>query len=389
MATADLAEKISKARGVVLSVAPYLARGLFRMRFVQDDRIPTLGISPSFRVSYNGTFVESKVTEAELAGIVLHELFHPIGMYFDRLRGREARYSNGMPVFNAAHDILINDQVRALGLSLPEGVLLREKLGVPEHLLTAEEVYDWLLSQADESPVSGSFGEGDGGDGLELGEGEVMEGDEGIVAKQIAADVQEYAKRHPGKVPNSLEMWADSVLARPKIRWQDVIRSQRTRQVAAWVAGSEQPTFGRRSRRQDSVGGKDFVLPGRVKSLPLTVVIVDMSGSMSDGTTGSAVLTSVGGIIDASGGQTLAITCDTAAQVLGPIASAREIVAKGRHGGGTDMTPAFEEARKMKAACVICITDGYLPPVPDSAIWLITPGGARQDWMRGTVLQYE
>lgn len=387
MATADLAEKISKARGVVLSVAPYLARGLFRMRFVQDDRVPTLGISPSFRVSYNGAYTAG-VTEAELAGIVLHELYHCIGRHHERMGYHAVRVRSGMTYWNIAADVLVNDAVRAVGLSLPNGVVTRERLKVPEIHATVEDVYDWLLAQAEDGG-GGSFAEGDGGDLQPPGEGEVMEGDEGIVAKQIAADVQEYAKRHPGKVPNSLEMWADSVLARPKIRWQDVIRSQRTRQVAAWVAGSEQPTFGRRSRRQDSVGGKDFVLPGRVKSLPLTVVIVDMSGSMSDGTTGSAVLTSVGGIIDASGGQTIAITCDTAAQVLGPIASAREIVARGRHGGGTDMTPAFEEARKMKAACTICITDGYLPPVPDRAIWLITPGGARQDWMRGTVLQYE
>lgn len=386
----DLTEKISKARGEVISVASYLARGLFRLRFVEDARVPTMGIAPNFRVSYNPGFVEG-LSHGELAGCILHELFHPIGGYFQRVVGREARFSNGMPVFNAAHDVVINDQVREMGLSLPPGALLREVLEVPTHVVMAEEVYDWFLSSClEEREPSGSFGDGDGGDGQEgLGEGEEMEGDEGIVAKQVAADVQEYARHHPGKVPSSLEMWADSVLERPRIRWQDVIRSQRTREIAAWVAGSESPTFGRRSRRQDSVGGGEFVLPGRIRQVPLTVVIVDMSGSMSDGKTGSAVLSSVGGIIDASGGQTIAITCDTAAQVLGPIASAREIVAKGRHGGGTDMTPAFEEARKMRAACVICITDGYLPPVPDRAIWLITPGGERQDWMRGTVLRYD
>ena len=385
----DLTEKISKARGDVLSVASYLARGLFRLRFVEKSEVPTMGIAPNFRVAYNPTFVDG-LTQAELAGCVLHELFHPLGLYFERAVGRDARFSNGVPVFNAAHDVLINDQVREMGLQLPPGALLRETVGVPGHLLTAEEVYDWFLSSSPSSPPSGSFQEGDGGDGqTELGEGEEMEGDEGIVAKQVAADVQEYARRHPGKVPASLEMWADSVLERPRIRWQDVLRSRRTRQVAAWVAGSESPTFGRRSRRQDSVGGGEFVLPGRVRQVPLTVVIVDMSGSMSGGRTGNAVLSSVEGILGAGGGSVIAITCDTAAQVLGPIASAREIVARGRHGGGTDMTPAFEEARKMRAACIVCITDGYLPPVSDSAIWLITPGGERQDWMRGTVLRYD
>lgn len=384
-------ERISRARGAVLSVAPYFARGLFRLRFEEDATVPTMAVTPAFRVKYNPAFVVEKLTEATLAGVIAHELGHCIGLHHARMGERTAVYSGGFTVWNVATDVLVNDSVREIGLSLPDGAVTREGLKVPEHLVTAEDVYYWLLQRNEEEGGGGggSFGEGDGGDLQAGGPGEEMEGDEGMLAKQVAADVKEYASRHPGKVPGGLEMWADSVLARPKIRWQDVLRSRRTRALASWVAGNENPTFGRRSRRQDAVGGREFVLPGRFKPVPLTVVIVDMSGSMSDRVTGSAVLTSVGGILEAAGGKTVAITCDTAAQVLGPISSAREIVAKGRHGGGTDMAPAFEEARKMRAACIVCITDGYLPPVPDEAIWLITPGGARQDWMRGIVLQYD
>lgn len=380
----DFAEKISQGRGAVLAKVPYFARGLFRMRFEEKAEIPTMEITPSFRVYYNPAFVEGLATE-HLSGVILHELLHPIGGYWARMGDRTARTDSGVPLWNLAHDVVINDQVRECGLTLPPGAATRESLEVPDRCVTAEDVYDWLLSNAADS-AAGSWAEGDGGDG---GEMDALEGDEGMITKQIAADIRDFASRNPGKVPDSLEMWADSVLARPRIRWQDVLRSRRTRAVAAWVAGNENPTFGRRSRRQDAVGGSRFVLPGRVKSVPLTVVIVDMSGSMSDRATGDAVLTSVGGILDASGGTTIAITCDTAAQVLGPIGTAREIVARGKHGGGTDMTPAFEEARKMRAACIVCITDGYLPPVPDEAIWLITPGGEKQDWMRGLVLRYE
>ncbi|MEK9722590.1 MAG: VWA-like domain-containing protein [Rhodospirillaceae bacterium] len=388
--TTTIMEKISKARGIVLSAAPYFARGLFRMRFVEDASVPTMGISPAFQVRFNPAFVEGGLTMEELGGVILHELLHPIGGHFARQGERRAQFTNGLTVWNAATDVLVNDTVRAMGLRIPDGAVTRESWGVPEDLLTAEDVYDWMIANVPPEGGGGSWQDGDGGDVRELGEGEELEGDESVLAKQVAADVKDHANRHPSKVPSSVEMWADSVLAKPRVRWQDVLRSRRARAVSSWVKGNEHPTFGRRSRRQDGVGDPGgYVLPGRVSPRPLTTVIVDMSGSMSDKGTGSAVLGSVAGILDASGGEVIAITCDTAAVVLGPVRDAYAIARAGRHGGGTDMGPAFEEARRMRAACIVCITDGYLPQVADSAIWLITPGGEPQPWMRGLILRYE
>lgn len=379
MSQKSLAEMISEARGVCLSVSPYFARGLFRLRFEEDAGIPTMAVTARWRVKYNPEFVQGiyNADPATLAGVVMHELMHGIGLHHQRMGNRLAKFTNGLLVWNAATDVIINE---GLPLPLPPGALYRSTFDVPERCSTPEDVYDWLIANAPDG------GDADfGGDDLSDEDGERGEGDEELVAKQVAADVKDFDKKNPGRISADVVAWADAILMPPKVRWQDVLRASAQRVVNAWVRGREESTYTRRSRRNGS--GGDFILPGRHSPRPRIILIADTSGSMLDNGTGATVLGEVQGLLKFAGGELEVLSIDTAVTFDGRVRSVADMRAAARGGGGTELLPAFERARERRAALIVCITDGYVcTPIPDSAAWVIVPGGSGQSWMRGRVI---
>lgn len=368
----DIHDSISRARGILLVAAPYLARAFFRMRWEADATVPTAAVTPAWRVRVNPGWWASLPSDGHRAFIFMHECQHVLGEYFRRSSGMTAMTTAGVTVANLAHDVIVNETIASAwpDIPIPDGAITRAGLGVPEDRTTFEAVYDWLIANIPPE-VDPSVGD-------VSGEDEAPEGDEEILIQQIAADIREYAKA--GSVPGELLMWADAVLAPCRVRWDAILRPLVQRVVQTWERGQDAPSFSRRNRRQHIYGR--VVLPGRVRARPEITIIADTSGSM--GGSGTKVVSSVRGLLDWVRGDVRVIFADAAVQGDTRVRSVREMKAQG--GGGTDLRGAFDLARG--SACIICITDGYMPPVEDRAVWLIVDGEA-QDWMNGPVVVWE
>ena len=102
--------------------------------------------------------------------------------------------------------------------------------------------------------------------------------------------------RDRGTVPEGWERWADGILE-PTVDWRRELAAH-IRRGAADVAGRVDFTYRRPSRRQAAVPG--IVLPSLRQPLPRVAVVIDTSGSMSDGMLGQA-LGEIGGVLRSIG----------------------------------------------------------------------------------------
>ena len=93
-------------------------------------------------------------------------------------------------------------------------------------------------------------------------------------------------------MPQGWERWADGILE-PTVDWRRELAAH-IRRGAADVAGRVDFTYRRPSRRQAAV--PEIVLPSLRQPLPRVAVVVDTSGSMSDGMLGQA-LGEIGGVL--------------------------------------------------------------------------------------------
>jgi predicted metal-dependent peptidase len=87
-------------------------------------------------------------------------------------------------------------------------------------------------------------------------------------------------------------------------------------------------------------------------------VVIDTSGSVSDGELGAA-LAETAGVIRAAGGRKVTVySCDSAVQTVQQVASVREIVLAG--GGGTDLRQGMRRALAARPApdVLVVLTDG-------------------------------
>ncbi|CAL9335867.1 hypothetical protein SUDANB70_00173 [Streptomyces sp. enrichment culture] len=102
----------------------------------------------------------------------------------------------------------------------------------------------------------------------------------------------------PGDTPRSWRRWAEEVVHPPQ-PWRELLGSALRAAVSGSGAG-EDYSYGRPSRRSSSVPGA--VLPSLRRTPPRVSVVIDTSGSVSDGELGSALL-EVAAISRAVGGR--------------------------------------------------------------------------------------
>ncbi len=186
---------------------------------------------------------------------------------------------------------------------------------------------------------------------------------------QVASDIRERCGREPGSVPIGWRRWADALL-RPRVDWRKVLAADIRKGIAS-VAGSVDYSYKRPSRRASIAG--PVVLPALRKPVPNVAVVIDTSGSMSEGLLGE-VLAEVEGLLTSVGlgrDRLQVLVCDAAVHKVQRVASARQVELFG--GGGTNMGEGIDAALKLKPrpGVVVVLTDGYTP-WPRSA-----PRGAR------------
>jgi predicted metal-dependent peptidase len=397
--------RLKAARKALVLDHPFFGALALRMGFKLETlgRTRTLG-TDGRDIYYASDYVQG-CSDAQLVGLVAHEVMHPAMQHHTR------RGDRGVRLWNEAADYAINPILVEAGLSLPEGVLVN-----PEFTgMGAEQIYAALRESAghaeggeddqqeDCAPGSGSTEDrGDGGgsandnpqdpaddttwsdsDDLHGGiadlpgavfdapDPEVQEAEWQVALKQ-AAQAAQMMGQLPGRIALAIEQ-----VNTPQLDWRAILRrfvQQCSSADFSWL---------RPNRRYIQSG---LYLPEvRSEALPPIGVVVDSSGStLSVLPVFQAQLQSI--VEDANPEATVVIMADAAVQRVDRFERGDPIEFNVQGLGGTDFRPAFAyvDREQLNLACLIYLTDGQ-GIYPDEAtdvptLWVMTTPGESAPW---------
>lgn len=320
----------------------------------------------------------------ELGFWLLHQVTHLLRRHADRcpadvppvtrpLGGRSADQRR----WNLAGDAEIDDDLTADELVLPPRAVKPADLGLPDGWV-AEQYWDELTptptadqfdpDQSDPGQPGASRSDPDGPDCGTGADGHprdwncgltgLSESNRKLLTRDVARRIREHVPAR-GDMPAGWQRWADEVLD-PVVDWRRTLRAAVRRGVAD-VAGRVDFTYRRPSRRAAAL--PDVVLPSLRQPLPTVAVVIDTSGSMSDGML-SQVLGEVGGLLSSVGvgrNRLHVVCCDAQAYEAQRVLKAHEVRLLG--GGGTDMGAGLAATGQLRPRpdLVIVLTDGHTP----------------------------
>jgi predicted metal-dependent peptidase len=355
---------------------PYLASALYALSIVVTTRVPTMGVDRAWRCYVNPEFVAAVPVE-HLAGVWIHEVAHLLRDHHGRAERLPAGYRDDPGRVNVAQDCEINDDLVADGVPLPGDPELPGRYGLPTGRLFEE-----YLRHVPPSP-SGAGACGSGAHNVpqpwEVGRGtDGVSPTEAAAIRRYTAEAVRAHLRTRGTVPAGWRRWADGVLE-PTVDWRQALAGS-IREAVAWANGAVDYTYRRPSRRSAAL--PRVVLPSLRRPTPMVAIVVDTSGSMSDGDL-AAALAEVTGVLRAvglRGNRVTVLACDAAVAAVRRVASAEDVELAG--GGGTDMRIGIAAALALpvRPDVVVVLTDGFTPwpdrPVPARIIAGLIGAGA-------------
>jgi len=383
----EVQRRVIAARTVLLldSRTCFFGSLSLRLRLVEDGSAETAwtdGVS----IGYNPQYVDG-LSQAELIGLVAHEVLHVSNLHPWRRGGRE-------PVrFNEAADYAINSILRDSGFSLPEGALLDSEYTGK----SAEWIFDRLGSQEPEAPEpeaepeaegepedGGEDGDGDG-DGDEDGEpesgseasedgaegepesgsgepdkpsqaGEVRDApqDEGEPSaedwKQAVREAAMVAGELGGELERNVERAVES-----HVDWRSILRrfvTETSKADYTWTRPNTSYVYG------------GMYLPSlRSQSMAPIVIAIDTSGSIDTVALGkfSAEIEDMISEVQPSKVHIFSVDTEVKSHETFEAGEALDFTPKG--GGGTDFRPLFSAVEELEEppCCVIYFTDLYGP----------------------------
>lgn len=341
---------------------------------IEDDpaKCPT-AYTDGINKRYGRKFVD-KLTDEELAGLVLHENFHVTMKHLPR--GRDLSKENAR-LANMAMDYAVNQLIVELAnkdsklCKLPNG-------GLYDPMFkdwSFRQIYDYLKKEMDKGGGGGG-GRGEALDEHDMSNVEEMSTEE---REQLSKDINEalqqssiLAGKLGAKIPRTI---AD--LLQPKVDWREALREF----VSASVRGQDDYTWQRLNKRRLM---DEFYLPSvHSESVGELVVAIDTSGSI-----GSAEITEFA--------TELVNICDTVTpekirvlwwdtQVHGEQTFVEDqygsvkTLLKPMGGGGTlaSCVSDYIVENNINAECVVVFTDGYLEnpikwQISSPTLWLVT-----------------
>lgn len=350
-------QRMTRARTALVLDHPFFGALALRLRMREDESAPT-AYTDGQTLGYNPAFIE-KLTDAQVKGLVAHEVLHCANGHCWRRGDRDPRQ------WNIACDAAINHHVLAAGLELPPD-------GIPGEDRAAEQIYGARST----TPPPGGYGAGGFGevrDGEE-GEGDGAEGAGNTADGWKIATIQAaQAAKAYGKLPACAARLLDEI-TNPPVDWRKLLAdfvNRSARNDYDWT---------RANTRHLQRG---FVLPTlRSNELPDIVIVADTSGSITPAT----LAMFAGAVSDVlSAYPTTAHVLAVDAQVHSSTTYRSEDlpieIPDFRGGGGTDFRPAFDhvEREELAPACLIYLTDlcGTFPDEPPAypVIWCATEPG--------------
>ena len=399
MTTSDPLERISAARTYLTAKLPFLGFLSLRMRpriTDEHDSCTTAAVGPDGTLVIHPPFLDT-LSDAQVRGLLCHEVLHPALEFFSRLGTRDFQ------AFNVAHDFAINLIIKDFvdlaklndNIQLPPGGCLDDKYSG----MAAEEIYATFptLSKKQMQSLLNNMLAGDckpglnsGKDGQQAGQGD--EAAMGRVQREwqtalvAAAQVHQQMKGR-GSLPGSITLLIEQMLS-PKIHWSTVI--------SRWLgenAGSPDLTYQRPSRRSECAG--EVLIGRRRKSYPDVTILWDTSGSMHGEE--KNIFPEISAICTDLDLTMRVIIIDTHIHAdLTDVKQAEEVAAALKGGGGSDFCPAFERLDlERNDSVVVAFTDGYIgvPAVmPESlkaVIWVLTSGSDPTGGKWGQVLRLD
>lgn len=407
LADRPVLERIERALRMVTVPFPHLAGLVAAARVTIDDRLPTIGVFASGRLTANPQFVE-RLNDNELVFVLAHEMLHLALRTHDRAKGA------GALEFNFAHDYIINDILRTeLGMPIPANGLdmpgAREKsaeeivLEMRRNQHAQSKTSVWQGSATAAGRIFGPSGHGvdprEAGDVLDVSVEIELYPDEAGDARQAAERLRELAAKALGLAramglakglrgidPGATGQTVQALRGIYRTPWELALQ----RWMESVAPGDR--TFSRASRR--GAERTDVVLPGRRREGWILNVVLDTSGSMTDLI--PRVLGTLAEFCEAVAvDQVRLVQCDAAVtsdELLDP----NELAERRIEGyGGSDLTPALRHlADDQHVRAAVVVTDGdiqYPPePMPYQVLWLVpAPGAAAFNPPYGRVVEMQ
>ena len=353
-------QRLQKAVIDIMANPKYVALAGILMigdRRIEDDeaRCPTAYTNGRDEV-YGRAFV-SKLNDAELRFLILHECYHKLYRHLTVWRWM---FDEHQQAANMATDFVINVKLvddNTDGFATMTGEL---KIGCFD-----EKYRGWDSAQVfADLKKNGRKGSGSGGSGTGFDEHGWADAKEMTAEQQqeLAREIDEAIRQGAlmaGKTGSGGDRSLEELL-QPQVDWREVLRDF----VTSTCAGSDYSTWRKPNRRY--IGAGMYMPSGISESIGEIVVAIDTSGSIG-GRQLSAFLSEVKSVADTVHPEAIRLLYwDT--RVCGDERYEGEEVdkiiqsTKPKGGGGTivECVPEYLRDKQIKAQCVIVLTDGYL-----------------------------
>ena len=196
----------------------------------------------------------------------------------------------------------------------------------------------------------------------------VSQMEQALARRMVAQSIIESAASGKGSAAGSVLMdWAQTMLAPPKVRWQDVL-ANRVRGVVSNVRGTMDRKYGPVSRVRTAMVAAGFgqnapILPAMRGGTPRVTFGVDVSGSMGTGKDSllHVALSEAWGLTQAARAEVFGMSIDAKVQVAKRIKTKADILSLAQGHGGTDMRLFFKsvaDEKRQRPHIAILLTDG-------------------------------
>lgn len=344
--------RVARARTALVLDQPFFGMLALRLRMVEDVSISTM-CTDGKQIRYNPDFT-SKLSDAEIQGVLAHEVLHCSNGHVWRREGRDPRK------WNIAADYCINPIVESAGMQLPSCALKDPQF----QGMSSEQIYKMLPTENDGDGGKGQSGFGQFEDAKDEGEAQA----EWTVATVQACKVAQQA----GKLPAALKRLMDELLS-SVVDWKSILR-----RFVQITSARNDYSWSRPSARYAASG---MYLPHiRGEQTPKIAIAIDTSGSI-DGEALRQFISEMNSISDECKPEEIVLMyCDAEIQGVETFQQGDQIVCDPIGGGGTDFRPVFFELAKRgeTPACLLYFTDlqGTFPETPPGypVLWVSTGG---------------